>query len=163
MRYLRRPVPPGGSARVLLGFLHIHIMSSPADPMSTALRGAPDPEIVALERRLRQAQLDADVQALDALISDDLLFAGPDGALATKAQDLQAHASRTVRFVSHQPEELRVRRVGEACAIASLRARLTVEVGGAPVSGVYRYTRVWAREGDGAWRVAGGHVSAVTA
>lgn len=138
-------------------------MSSSADPLSTAFRGAPDPEIVDLERRLRRAQLDADVQALDGLISEDLLFAGPDGALATKAQDLQAHASLAVRFVSHEPEELRVRRVGEGCAIVSLRARLAVEVGGAPVSGVYRYTRVWAREGDGAWRVAGGHVSAVSA
>lgn len=132
-----------------------------ADPMGAALRGAPDAEIVDLERRLRRAQLDADVQALDALISADLLFAGPDGAPATKAQDLQAHATRAVRFLSHEPEELRVRRVGEACAIASLRARLTVEVGGASVSGVYRYTRVWAREGDGVWRVVGGQVSAV--
>lgn len=131
--------------------------------MSIAFRGAPDDEIVDLERRLRRAQLDADVQALDRLISEELLFAGPDGALATKAQDLQAHASRAMRFVSHEPEELRVRRVGDGCAIVSLRARLTVEVGGAAVSGVYRYTRVWAREGDGAWRVAAGHVSAVTA
>lgn len=152
-----------GTERVVVGVHPIHIMLSPTDPMSTALHGALDPEIVDLERRLRRAQLEADVKALDDLISEDLLFAGPDGALATKAQDLQAHASRGVRFVSHEPEELRVRRVGEACAIVSLRARLTVEVGGAPVSGVYRYTRVWAREGVGGWRVAGGHVSAVSA
>lgn len=85
--------------------------------MSTAHVGAPDPEIVDLERRLRRAQLDA--------------------------------------------KELRVRSVGTECALVSLRARLSVEVGGALVSGVYRYTRVWAREVDGQWRVVGGHVSAL--
>lgn len=138
-------------------------MSTLADQLSTVHVGAPDPEIVDLERRLRRAQLDADVQALGVLISDDLLFAGPDGALATKAQDLHAHATGAVRFREHEPEEVRVRRVGMECALVSLRARLSVEVGGALVRGVYRYTRVWVREGDGKWRVAGGHVSALPA
>jgi hypothetical protein len=36
-----------------------------------------------------------------------------------------------------------------------------VEVAGTLVRGTYRYTRVWAREGGGPWRVVGGHVSAV--
>ena len=128
--------------------------------MNAFLVGAPDDEIVELERRLRDAQLQADVVALDALISTDLLFAGPDGTLATKEQDLAAHASGAVRFRRHEPEELRVRRVNNTCAIASLRARLSVEVQGKLVEGIFRYTRIWAREADGQWRVAGGHVSA---
>ena len=131
------------------------------DPFAGVLVGAPDHEIVDLERRLREAQLHADVAALDVLIAPDLLFAGPDGALATKEQDLAAHASGAVRFRTHEPEELRVRRVGDACAIVSLRTRLGVEVGGTLVEGTFRYTRVWARDPDGQWRVAGGHVSAV--
>lgn len=51
--------------------------------------------------------------------------------------------------------------MGADVAVAALRARLTVEVAGTLLSGTYRYTRVWAREGDAGWRVAGGHVSAV--
>jgi hypothetical protein len=124
--------------------------------------GAPDAEIVALEARLRRAQLEADVAALDALISADLLFTGPDGTLGTKAQDLAAHGSGTVRFREHEPEELRVRRIGTDVAVVALRASLAVEVLGHVVRGTYRYTRVWAREDD-TWRVAGGHVSEVTA
>ena len=130
-------------------------------PLAAVVVGAADPEIVALEARLRMAQLSADVAALDALISDDLLFTGPNGQLGTKAEDLAAHGSGVVRFRAHVPEELRVRRVGRDVALCALRARLDVEVGGAPVAGTYRYTRVWARESDGAWRVAGGHVSEV--
>lgn len=125
------------------------------------LNGAADPEIAALERELRTAQLAADVDALDRLIADKLLFTGPDGRLGTKAQDLEAHASGVVRFRSHEPEELRVRRVGKNVAIAALRARLAVEVAGTITRGTYRYTRVWAREKGGPWRVVAGHVSEV--
>lgn len=139
------------------------MQSSPADPIRLALRGDADDTIVDLERRLRAAQLSADVATLAELISDDLLFAGPDGTLATKAQDLQAHASGAVRFRAHDPEELRVRRVGDGCCITSLRARLTIEIGGRAITDVYRYTRVWVRDGDGHWRVAGGHVSRCSA
>ena len=131
------------------------------DPIEQVLVGPRDPEIVALEARIRAAQLSADVAELDALIAEPLLFTGPDGQLGTKQQDLDAHASGVVRFRSHEPEELRIRRVGEDVAVTALRARLTVEVGEHTVQGTFRYTRVWAREGGGPWRVVGGHVSGV--
>jgi ketosteroid isomerase-like protein len=131
--------------------------------LQAVLVGSADSEIVALEAELRTAQLAADVPALARLISDDLLFTGPDGQLGTKAQDLEAHGSGVVRFRSHVPEELRIRRVGADVAVAALRTRLEVEVAGTPVGGTYRYTRIWAREGDGKWRVVGGHVSEVPA
>lgn len=136
----------------------------PADltPLEAVLVGASDPEIVDAEARLRIAQLTADVAALDALIAEDLLFAGPDGQLATKSQDLAAHASGAVRFREHEPEELRVRRIGSDVAVTSLRARLAVEVAGTLNRGTYRYTRVWARGSDREWHVVGGHVSPIS-
>jgi ketosteroid isomerase-like protein len=129
--------------------------------MAAVLVGTADPEIVGLEARLRAAQLQADVAALDALLAETLLFTGPDGTLGTKQQDLAAHGSGVVRFREHVPEELRVRRVGPDVAVAALRARLAVSVGGTLVRGIYRYTRVWAREDGESWRVVGGHVSAI--
>jgi len=118
-------------------------------------------EIVTCEAQLRLAQLDADTAALDQLIAEDLLFTGPDGELATKAQDLEAHGSGAIRFRTHEPEELRVRSLSADAAIASLRARLGVEVGGALYEGTFRYTRVWARGPEGSWQVVGGHVAEV--
>jgi ketosteroid isomerase-like protein len=129
--------------------------------LRSVLVGPPDEEMVALEAQIRAAQLGADVAVLDRLIAEELLFAGPDGRLGTKAQDLEAHGSGTIRFRSHEPEELRVRRIGADVAITSLRARLAVELGGRMVRGTYRYTRVWAREDGHTWRVAGGQVSEV--
>src|SRR5262245_32821910 len=90
-----------------------------------ALVGLRDAEIVECEARIRDAQLNADVAALDRLLADELLFTGPDGRVGTKAEDLDAHAKGTVRFRAHEPEELRIRRVGAHVAIVALRARLT--------------------------------------
>jgi ketosteroid isomerase-like protein len=135
--------------------------SSDLTAIEAALLGPADPEIVALEARLRGAQLNADVAVLESLIADELLFTGPDGQLATKEQDLQAHHSGAVRFRAHEPEELRVRRVGEHVAVAALCARLAVEVAGTLFRGTYRYTRVWAREDGRPWRVVAGHVSEI--
>lgn len=129
--------------------------------LQAVLVGPADPEIVTCEAEIRAAQLAADVVALDRLIGDALLFTGPDGQLGTREEDLAAHGSGAVRFREHEPEELRIRRVGADVAVSALRARLAVEVGGALLRGTYRYTRVWAREGGGPWRVVGGHVSEV--
>jgi RimJ/RimL family protein N-acetyltransferase/ketosteroid isomerase-like protein len=123
--------------------------------------GDVEPAIVEGEARLRAAQLVGDVEALDALIAEELLFTGPDGQLGTKAQDLGAHRDGVVRFREHVPEELRMRRVRQDVVVTALRARLVVEVGGVLVRGTYRYTRVWARDDAGDWRVVGGHVSMV--
>ena len=129
--------------------------------LEQVLIGIADQEIVRLEARLRAAQLSADVAALHELISNDLLFTGPDGQLGTKAQDIEAYRSGTVKFLAHIPEELRIRRIGANVAISALRAQLTVDVAGNISRGRYRYTRVWAREHDKIWRVVGGHVSLV--
>ena len=129
--------------------------------MQQILIGDPDPEIVALEEEIRAAQLNANVDALDRLISENLLFTGPTGEIGTKADDLAAYRSGAVRFIAHEPQELRIRRIGSDVAITALRARLSVAVGSDVVSGTYRYTRVWVREDGKNWQVAGGHVSEV--
>lgn len=130
-------------------------------PLAAVLVGTAPPEIVALEARLRAAQLAADTDQLNDLIADEILFTGPDGQLGTKAQDLEAYATGSVRFLAHEPEELRVRSVGPDVAVTTLRTRLTVRVGDVLVQGTYRYTRVWAHEAGRMWRVVGGHVSAL--
>ena len=117
-----------------------------------------DPEIAALEAELRAAQLEADVAALDRLISDNLLFTGPEGSLSTKADDLAAYREGVLRVASHEPEDLRVRRVGTDVAVVALRTQMSGIYRGVPFSGTVRFTRVWAREG-GRWCIVGGHVT----
>ena len=123
--------------------------------------GEVDPEIVKLEARLRAAQLSGDLQALSILITEDLLFAGPDGSLVSKNMDLEAYRSGLVKFLRHEPLELHVRRPTPDVAVVSLAAKLTVTVGGQVAEGNYRYTRVWHRQKDGHWEVVAGQVGPV--
>lgn len=51
-------------------------------------------EILRAEASLRQAMLESDVEALDRLVHDRLLFAGPDGAVYRKEDDLRVHRSK---------------------------------------------------------------------
>ena len=118
-------------------------------------------EIAGVEGELRRAMLAGDVAALDRLISDRLLFAGPTGELATMAQDLAAHRERAVRFLRHEPDQTEVRRVNAECFVVSQRTYLEVAVSGTLHRGFYRYTRVWVREGQ-QWRILAGQVSVVT-
>jgi Domain of unknown function (DUF4440) len=129
--------------------------------MQSVVIGAVPQEIVVAEARLRSAQLTADVSVLDELIADELLFTGPDGQLGTKAADLASHGTGALRVRQHDPEDLSGRSVDDRVVITSLRTRMQVEVGGRVVAGVYRYTRVWAREGEQPWRVVAGHVAEV--
>lgn len=140
-------------------------MTEHAGTLAVLLAVAVEPvdlEILALEDRLRCAQLQADVAELDALIAEDLLFVGPDGVLLSKADDLASHASGHVRFRAHEPEWIRVRRLSADVAVVLLRARLSVDVAGQSFGGTYQYTRVWARRDAGlGWRVSAGQVGAV--
>lgn len=115
-------------------------------------------EIAGLEAELRLAQLQADITALDRLIGDDLLFTGPDGALATKDDDLAAYRDGIMRVASHELESIRVRRISDDVAVAAVRARMAGSYAGEPFAGTVHYTRVWAREGE-SWRIVAGHVS----
>jgi hypothetical protein len=84
----------------------MEIASAPDLTLITgAVVGDADPEIVALEARLRAAQLAADVAALDALIADGLLFTGPDGRLGTtlaETMDMPDLAVPPGPFLSHR-------------------------------------------------------------
>lgn len=115
-------------------------------------------EVHTCEAELRRAQLHADLALLDRLISDDLLFTGPNGELASKADDLAAYRNGVMQVSTHQIESLQVRRISDDVAVSAVRAHMTGNYGGAAFGGAVHYTRVWARE-NGQLRVVAGHVS----
>lgn len=118
-----------------------------------------DDSLLASEAALRRAQLASDVAALDQLVDEKLVFTGPDGALYTKADDLEAHRAGWVRISRLEPSEERVQRFGNI-AVISVRMDMAGSFRGEPFAGPFRYTRVWCARPEG-WRVVAGHVSAV--
>jgi ketosteroid isomerase-like protein len=113
----------------------------------------------ACEDALRRAQLSSDVDALDKLVDESLVFTGPDGMLYGKGDDLDAHRNGWIRVTRLEPSEEHVQDFGDL-AVISVRMEMAGLFRGEPFSGSFRYTRVWRRFGDG-WRIVAGHVSAV--
>lgn len=118
-----------------------------------------DSPVLAREADLRTAMLAGDVATLDALLDDALVFAGPDGAVVGKQDDLDAHRARRLRLTRLDPSDRHVVRCG-ATAVVSVRMDLVGTYDGVDVSGAYRYTRVWCECPEG-WRVVGGHMSVI--
>ena len=120
-----------------------------------------EPQIHACEARLSTAMLASDVAELDALIADDLLFAGPTGELATKAMDLELHRTGGTQFHEFRPKELEIRVWSEQFALASAKIFLSGTYLGQAFAGDYRYTRIW-RKGQQGWQIVGGSVTAMS-
>ncbi|MBC8716545.1 nuclear transport factor 2 family protein [Ochrobactrum sp. Marseille-Q0166] len=111
------------------------------------------------EKQLRLAMISEDVDALDDLICDDLIFTGPIGNVMTKQDDLAAHRSRVLCIHSLDLFETRFQPV-ENMVIATAKANLTGLFDGMPISGVFAYTRLW-RSVENGWRVQAGHCSQI--
>lgn len=110
-----------------------------------------------VEDELLDAMRSSDLIALDQLISDDLSFIDPAGAVLSKADDLEAHRTGTTRFVRIDEVDRRTlefdgRGTTETTAMAVLR---TGE-GDLPLR--LRWTREW-QIIDGRWQVRSGSVS----
>jgi ketosteroid isomerase-like protein len=117
-------------------------------------------QIRACEARLYTAMSTSDVSELDALIADDLLFAGPTGELATKAMDLDLHRTGGTQFHEFVPKELEIRVWSEHFVLASAQIFLSGTYLGTAFAGNYRYMRIW-RRGANSWQIAGGSVTAM--
>lgn len=118
-----------------------------------------DGEILAREAELRQAQLASDVEALDRILDDVLVFTNFDGTLAGKADDLALHRSGRIRITRMEPMERHVLDLGQT-SVVSVKMDAAAVIDGAPIEAVLRYTRVWHRRNDG-WRLVAGHMSMV--
>jgi ketosteroid isomerase-like protein len=110
------------------------------------------------EQRLRDAMLASNVDDLDALLDDALVFSTPDGKLVRKDDDLELHRSGAQKLTRLDPRELVVELHGADIGIATALVDLAGTFHGEPFAGTYRYVRTWRRDESGAWRVIAGAV-----
>ena len=127
--------------------------------MSDLTTAPSEASLRACETALRKAQLSSDVQELDRLLDDTLVFTGPNGAVYGKKDDLDAHRRGLIRISRLEASEERIQRFGDI-AVVSVRMEMSGTFEGSAFAGPFRYTRVWRAHGDG-WRIVAGHVSAV--
>ena len=116
-------------------------------------------EIQELETRLRTAMLSSDIEALDRLIDDRLLFVGPDGAVYGKQDDLELYRAGATRITRIDVQEMSVETHGPT-VVTTLMANIAGSFKGQAFAGRCRYLRVWLQSAQG-WRIAGGSVCAL--
>ena len=107
------------------------------------------------EQRLYRAQLASNVDELDALIADDLLFSGPNGDLFTKEDDLHMHRDGSMKMLTFEPLDTKIKVLGPTIAVCTVLARVSGILQGSSLEGMFRYMRVW-QENSGKWRIVAG-------
>jgi ketosteroid isomerase-like protein len=118
-----------------------------------------DSEIETLEDKLQQAMLHSDVQMLDELIADDLVFTMHTGLVVDKQYDLEAHRSGLFKFNKVDLSDRQIHNYGE-CIVVTVKADLAGTFSQQAFSETYRFTRVWV-ERQNRWQIVAGHVCQV--
>lgn len=129
-----------------------------------------DLEIMAEEQRLTEATRSVDVDALDRIYADDIIFTGVTGAICDKeavmdearrgrAERDAAASAQAMSVVAYDKDDLRAVRHGNA-AVASFRFGVTIRGGGQEVVRRYRTTNVWVKRSD-RWQVVAAHTAAL--
>ena len=116
-------------------------------------------QVTTAEDRLIAAMKTSDVDALDALLHDALLFNGPNGQTATKAADLANYRSGGIDLRRVEGRDRMVSVIGDDIVVA-VTVAIEGNYMGSEIDGSFRYLRVWKRF-DGVWKVIAGSVVAL--
>ncbi len=126
-------------------------------------------EILAQEDRLTRATQAIDVNALDRIYADTLIFTGVTGVVCNKravmdearrgsAAKEASHASGPA-IVGYDKDDLTAIRHGDT-AVTSFRFGVTIRADGQDVTRKYRTTNVWMKR-NGDWQVVAAHTAAL--
>ncbi|MCG8328026.1 MAG: nuclear transport factor 2 family protein [Chitinophagales bacterium] len=111
-------------------------------------------QIVALEKRLLEAMKNSDIDALDELLHDDLLFVIPTGQTVTKQMDLANLQSGNLKIEVISSSEQEISLIHDN-AIVSVVISLKGNYLDNPIDGQFKYIRTWKLFNEG-WKVIGG-------
>ena len=112
-----------------------------------------------MEEALLSAMLSGNVEALDALLADELLFTDHTGRIVDKATDLEAHRSGMIKIDELKPSEQVIRDYGNVVYVSVLLS-ISGTFAGQPASGNFRFSRIWKCTGN-SWQVVAGHSTLV--
>ena len=115
--------------------------------------------IIDYEERLREAMLIGDVNSLDNLINDNLIFVNHFGQILTKEADIEAHRSGVLNFTDIKILDQKVILL-ENSAVTVTRAALKGIFGIETIEDEMYYSRVWQMNGD-KLTIVSGHCSLV--
>ena len=117
-------------------------------------------EIDQLEDEWRTALLNGDVKTMDSLLADDYIAITPYGTLQSRDDALANLRTGRVHFITLTITDRKVRFYGTTAVVTSLASVQATAADGL-VTGDYRYTRVYVRDTQGAWKIVSFEASRV--
>jgi ketosteroid isomerase-like protein len=118
-------------------------------------------EIDQLEDTWRTAIVKGDTNAIGSLLADDYMAITPNGTLQTKQESLDSIRSGSLHISSIDISDRKVRFYGDTAVVTSL-ADVQATSSNGNVSGAYRYTRVYVRNTQGAWKIVSFEASRIS-
>jgi len=146
----RRPRPSAAEKERLTSVVR-HLMENAAVTSEETLK--------ALDAECTRAAIQANVEALVLLESDDFTFTSPDGSIMTKAQDLDTLRAGDLYYESISLDDVSVRAYKESGVVTG-RATVKGWYKTFEISGAYRYTVMFARL-NGKWRVVASQMTRI--
>src|SRR5258708_26323644 len=107
--------------------------------------------IIDLDKKRMRAMAAKDVETLEALLADDLVYAHSSARLDTKKSLIGAMESGTTVYTAVEPSEVVAQDLGDAVVLTGVAA-ISVNSGGNPNSFRVRFTDVYADRG-GHWQM----------
>ncbi len=111
-------------------------------------------QIIYCETKLIQALQHADIDALEELLHDNLVFNIPTGQTITKEIDIENYRSGIMTVDRIDESEQMISVIEDVCTVVvtiHLQAKYADQI----IDGKYRYLRVWKRVSNG-WKVIAG-------
>jgi ketosteroid isomerase-like protein len=107
--------------------------------------------VIDLDRQRMEAMARKDLAALDALISDDLVYTHSTARLDTKQSLLGAMESGATVYTAVAPSDVKAQDLGDTVVLTG-SAHIGVLSQGRPNSFAVRFTDVWSKK-SGNWRM----------
>jgi ketosteroid isomerase-like protein len=121
------------------------------EPIGAAKEQGTEREIANLEGQINAAVLSGDLQVFKQLLADDFTHTNHTGVFRTKAQWLANHKPGQSPYDAYDVDDLAIRAYGDTAVVTARTTPKGRDSKGKPITGQYRYLRVWARR-EGQWR-----------
>ncbi|MEM7428913.1 MAG: nuclear transport factor 2 family protein [Pseudomonadota bacterium] len=120
-----------------------------------------DDELIEVHHERIAALVAGDLDALDAIVGDDLVFVNANGRSMRKPEIFAAFKAGTMSVQQIDSSDIEVRRYGDT-AILAYRALTTVQDGDNLIDGLTQNTCVFVHR-DGRWQMVSQHQCSVAA
>jgi ketosteroid isomerase-like protein len=117
-------------------------------------------EVLQFERDACKAFLDADVAALERVLTADFTLTLSNGEVSTRADEINELSSGKVHYDVFENYDMLARLYGNVMAIVLGKTRVQGTADGKPFDRVVQFTDTLIKR-DGRWQLAAGHVSRI--